>query len=52
MGDSIRESLEKIKGEIEHKKEYFKRRSDKDICFGLDISLDVIDEHLKKEGKK
>lgn len=51
MGDGIRELLEKIKGEIEHKKEYYKRRSDKYICLGLDISLDVIDKHLK-EGKK
>ena len=52
MGDGTQELLEKIKGEIEHKKEHYKRRSDKDICFGLDISLDVIDEHLKKEGKE
>ena len=51
--NEVAKELEELRSEIEHKKEHYKRGSDCDITYGLNIALDAIDKRIEdiKNGK-
>ena len=47
--------IENIKVEIENKRKFYSQEiddGDASIAFGLELALDIIDEHLNQEGEE